>query len=70
MSLPVCPPACRLGGAMAQKGLPRYSDPMTDPAPQQFKSARSDRYVVPGWMNLVPGQRDSVEIQLNSKKRT
>lgn len=54
---------------MAQKDLPRYSDPMTNPAPQQFKSARSGRYVVPGWMNLVPGQSDSVEIQLNIEEK-
>ena len=29
---------------------------MTQPAPQQFKSALSGRLVVPGWMNLVPGK--------------
>ena len=41
---------------------------MTNPSsnqPQQFKSARSDRFVVPGWMNLVPGKADVVEIQLD-----
>ena len=38
---------------------------MTQPAPQQFKSARSGRLVVPGWMNLVPGRADGIEIQLD-----
>ena len=38
---------------------------MTQPAPQQFKSALSGRLVVPGWMNLVPGKADGVEIQLD-----
>lgn len=38
---------------------------MTDPAPQQFKSAQSGRLVVPGWMNLVPNRADAVEIQLD-----
>ena len=40
---------------------------MTNPTPpnQQFKSSRSDRFVVPGWMNLVPGMPDTVEIQLD-----
>lgn len=38
---------------------------MTQPAPQQFKSARSGRLVVPGWMNLVPGKADGIEIQLD-----
>ncbi|UBV41949.1 uracil-DNA glycosylase [Deinococcus taeanensis] len=38
---------------------------MTQAAPQQFKSARSGRLVVPGWMNLVPGRADSIEIQLD-----
>jgi len=38
---------------------------MTQPAPQQFKSAQSGRLVVPGWMNLVPGKADGVEIQLD-----
>ncbi|SEI68940.1 hypothetical protein SAMN04488058_101349 [Deinococcus reticulitermitis] len=40
---------------------------MTNPSsqPQQFKSTRSNRFVVPGWMNLVAGQPDAVEIQLD-----
>lgn len=39
---------------------------MTKPQePQQFKSAQSGRNVVPGWMNLVPGQPDAVEVQLD-----
>ncbi|NTY00045.1 uracil-DNA glycosylase [Deinococcus sp. JMULE3] len=38
---------------------------MTQPVPQQFKSARSGRLVVPGWMNLVPGKPDGIEIQLD-----
>ncbi|EYB68009.1 hypothetical protein DEIPH_ctg029orf0010 [Deinococcus phoenicis] len=38
---------------------------MTDAAPQQFKSARSGRIVVPGWMNLVAGQPDTIEVQLD-----
>lgn len=32
---------------------------------QQFRSTQSGRNVVPGWMNLVPGQPDTVEIQLD-----
>ncbi|MVN88033.1 uracil-DNA glycosylase [Deinococcus sp. HMF7620] len=32
---------------------------------QQFKSTRSGRLVVPGWMNLVPGKPDAVEVQLD-----
>ncbi|MPY66804.1 uracil-DNA glycosylase [Deinococcus sp. SDU3-2] len=32
---------------------------------QQFRSARSGRNVVPGWTHLVPGQPDTVEVQLN-----
>ncbi|WP_034385348.1 hypothetical protein [Deinococcus sp. YIM 77859] len=39
---------------------------MTKPnEPQQFRSAGSGRSVVPGWMNLVPGQPDAVEVQLD-----
>lgn len=38
---------------------------MTKPNEQQFRSAGSGRLVVPGWMNLVPGQPDAVEIQLH-----
>ena len=38
---------------------------MTQPAPQQFKSALSGRLVVPGWMNLVPGKADGIEIQVD-----
>ncbi|GAA5512729.1 hypothetical protein Dcar01_01450 [Deinococcus carri] len=39
---------------------------MTDPeTPQQFKSASSGRFVVPGWMNLVAGQPDVAEVQLD-----
>lgn len=39
---------------------------MTSPsAPPQFKSAASGRTVVPGWTNLVPGQPDAVEVQLD-----
>lgn len=39
---------------------------MTAPsAPPQFKSAASGRTVVPGWMNLVPGQPDAIEVQLD-----
>ena len=37
----------------------------TQPGPQQFKSARSDRYMVPGWMNLVPGANDAIEVQFD-----
>lgn len=32
---------------------------------QQFKSNQSGRLVVPGWMNLVPGKPDTVEIQFD-----
>lgn len=32
---------------------------------QQFKSTRSNRFVVPGWMNLIPNKADSVEIQFD-----
>lgn len=35
------------------------------PEQQQFKSAQSNRFVVPGWTNLVPGKQDTVEIQLD-----
>lgn len=40
---------------------------MTNPTEnaQQFKSASSNRFVVPGWMNLVPGKSDAVEIQFD-----
>ncbi|GAA5533374.1 uracil-DNA glycosylase [Deinococcus metallilatus] len=39
---------------------------MTTPStPPQFRSAGSGRYVVPGWMNLVAGQPDAVEVQLD-----
>ncbi|QLG11449.1 uracil-DNA glycosylase [Deinococcus sp. D7000] len=39
---------------------------MTDATtPQQFKSAASNRFVVPGWTNLVEGMPDSVEVQLD-----
>lgn len=40
---------------------------MTQPVnpPQQFRSASSGRHVVPGWTTLVPGQPDTVEIQLD-----
>lgn len=43
---------------------------MTNPPqqPQQFKSTRSDRFVVPGWTNLVPGKADAVEIQFDLDK--
>ncbi|MBB5234960.1 uracil-DNA glycosylase [Deinococcus budaensis] len=37
----------------------------TPPEPQQFRSAQSGRQVVPGWLNLVPGQPDAVEVQLD-----
>jgi hypothetical protein len=35
------------------------------PQPEQFRSAGSNRYVIPGWMNLVPGKADTIEIQLD-----
>ncbi|PNY81084.1 uracil-DNA glycosylase [Deinococcus koreensis] len=40
---------------------------MTTPTPQpeQFRSAGSNRYVVPGWTNLVPGKPDTIEIQMD-----
>lgn len=40
---------------------------MTNPTPpsQQFKSTRSNRFVVPGWTNMVPGKPDAVEIQID-----
>lgn len=39
---------------------------MTNPTEQQqFKSAQSNRFVVPGWTNLVTGKPDTVEIQLD-----
>ena len=40
---------------------------MTNPTQpsQQFKSTRSNRFVVPGWMNVVPGKPDAVEIQID-----
>ena len=40
---------------------------MTQPVSpqQQFRSARSGRNVVPGWTTLVPGQPDTVEVQLD-----
>lgn len=40
---------------------------MTNPTQpsQQFKSTRSNRFVVPGWMNMVPGKPDAVEIQID-----
>lgn len=43
---------------------------MTNPTeqPQQFKSVRSDRFVVPGWTNLVPGKPDTIEIQFDIDK--
>ena len=37
--------------------------------PQQFKSVRSNRFVVPGWTNLVPGKPDSVEVQIDIDPR-
>ncbi|MFC6592356.1 uracil-DNA glycosylase [Deinococcus lacus] len=43
-------------------------------ANQQFRSNQSGRLVVPGWMNLVPGAPDAVEVQVdldsNDLKRT
>lgn len=40
---------------------------MTNPTQpsQQFKSTRSNRFVVPGWTNMVPGKPDAVEIQID-----
>ena len=39
---------------------------MTQPQqPQQLKSAGSGRHVVPGWTNLVKGQPDAIEVQLD-----
>lgn len=38
------------------------------PESQQFKSARSNRFVVPGWTNLIPGKPDTVEIQFDVNK--
>ena len=41
---------------------------MTNPPPapaQQFKSAASNRFVMPGWMNLLPGTPDSIEVQFD-----
>ncbi len=39
------------------------------PEQQQFKSASSNRFVVPGWTSLVPGKPDTVEIQLDIDPR-
>lgn len=43
---------------------------MTKPTEQaqQFKSVQSNRFVVPGWTNLVPGKADTVEIQFDIHK--
>ncbi len=41
---------------------------MTNPDPntqQQYKSSQSGRFVVPGWMNLIPGTPDAIEIQVD-----
>lgn len=43
--------------------------PQTPEQPQQFRSARSNRFVVPGWTNLVAGKPDTVEIQLDVDKK-
>ena len=39
----------------------------TQPA-QQFKSTRSNRFVVPGWTNMIPNKADAVEIQIDLDK--
>lgn len=37
----------------------------TDTSQQHYRSARTNRYVVPGWNKLIPDKDDVVEIQLD-----
>ncbi|MFC6617053.1 uracil-DNA glycosylase [Deinococcus radiophilus] len=41
------------------------TNPTNPSAQQQYKSSQSGRFVVPGWMNLIEGTPDAIEIQLD-----
>lgn len=36
-------------------------------APVQYRSINSGRLILPGWMNLLPGEQDRIELQLDLK---
>ncbi len=38
---------------------------MTGEAPPLYRSQGSDRAVVPGWNNIMPGAQDAIELQLD-----
>lgn len=38
---------------------------MTGEAPTLYRSQGSDRAVVPGWNNIMPGAQDAIELQLD-----
>ena len=38
---------------------------MTGDAPTLYRSQGSDRAVVPGWNNIMPGMQDAIELQLD-----
>ncbi|WP_261663511.1 uracil-DNA glycosylase [Deinococcus sp. Marseille-Q6407] len=44
------------------------TNPTNPNAQQQYKSSQSGRFVVPGWMNLIEGTPDAIEIQLDLDK--
>lgn len=38
---------------------------MTNPQKQTYRSNQSGRRVVDGWMNILPGHQDAIELQLD-----